>query len=211
MSGTIIIPAEYEGSVCEIKTPENVFITTARVSSIAPDKIKFQIKSRAFKSVRFGSRVKISIINSRLGFRVIEGKVYTYSFGTLTLTDIFSIVEKERRKSLRVDINSSSKATFENSYTGRRTFADILIKNMSLNGVKFTSNQHFDMGSQITFGVELGRRKYMDLTCTIIRRGSEVSGGAMSYIGRLNNAEKQEEEICSFLLQKQGELYNKSK
>lgn len=211
MSGTVTIPAEYEGSVCEIKTTENIFITTARVSSVAPDKIKFHIKSRAFKSVRFGSRVKISIINSKLGFRVIEGKVFTYSFGTLTLTDVNSLVEKERRKSLRVDINASSKATFENAYTGKYALADIQIKNMSLNGVKFTSNHHFDMGSQVTFSVDLGRRKYMDLSCTIIRRGSDAAGSAMSYIGRLNNASKYEEDICSFLLQKQGELYNKSK
>lgn len=210
MSGTVI-PSEYEGSLCEIKTIENVFITTARVSSVSSERIKLQIKGKAFRSVRFGSRVKVSIINAALGFRVIEGKVFTYSFGTLTLVDIFSIVEKERRKSLRVDMNTSSKAYFDNTYTGKQESADIVIRDMSMFGVRFTSRHHFDMGSQITFGLDLGRRKFMELSCSVIRRGSEASGGEMSYIGRLNNAARQEEEICSFLFQKQGELYNKSK
>lgn len=205
------IPVEYEGSLCEIKTTENTFITTARVSSVSPDKIKFQVKGKAFRSIRFGTRLKISIINSRIGFRVIEGKVFTYSFGTLTVTDIFNIVEQERRKSLRVDMNVTTKATFENNYTGKTAFTDITIRNMSANGVKFTSRQHFDMGSNIIFSLDLKGRHFIDLSCTVIRRGSDVSGDSIGYIGKFNNALAREEEICSFLLQKQGELYNNSK
>lgn len=210
MTGNVI-PAEYEGSLCEIKTIENTFLTTARISSVSPDKMKFQVKGKAVRSVRFGTRLKINIINSRLGFRVIEGKVFTYSFGTLTVTDIFSIVEKERRKSLRVDMNVGTKASFENSFTGKTAFADITIKNMSVNGVKFTSRQHFDMGSTVLFSLDLKGRHVIDLSCTVIRRGAEVSDGDIGYIGKFGNASSREDEICSFLLQKQGELYGKSK
>lgn len=207
----MIIPAEYEGSVCEIKTTENTFITTARVSSVSSDKIKFSIKGRAFRSVSFGTRVKINIINSIHGFRVLEGKVFTYSFGTLTLTDIRSIAERERRRSLRVDINASAKAAYENTLTGRTSFVEITVRDLSLNGVKFTSRVRFDIGSRIIFGLDLGRTKYMDITCSVMRRGSESAGGEMSYVARLESESGQEDDICSYLLQKQGELYKKSK
>lgn len=210
MPGTII-PAEYEGSLCEIKTTENTFITTGRISSVASDKLKIQIKGKAFKSVRFGVRVKINIVNNRLGFRVIEGRVFTYSFGTLTLTDIFSIIDKERRKTYRVDMNMSSRAAFDNTYTGKADITDIIIRNMSLNGIKFTSRQHFDMGTVISFVLEIGRRKTVSLSCTIVRRGSEGNGGELSYIGRMINNSEHEDEVCSFLLQKQAEMFNKSK
>lgn len=207
----LIIPAAYEGSVCEIKTLENAFITTGRISSVTADRIKIQVKSKAFKSVPFGFRVKVNIVNSKLGFRVIEGKVYTYSFGTLTLTDVFGIVERERRSSFRVDMNLSSHAHYENNYTGKTTATDIIIKNMSINGVKFTSSHHFDMGSVVSFGVQLNRRKFVNLTCTIIRRASDGRSGNMCYIGKILNNSENEDAVCSFLLQKQGELLNHSK
>ena len=92
-----------------------------------------------------------------------------------------------------------------------KKYLEIIVKDMSINGVKFTSRHHFDMGTDLTFTLDLGRRKYMDVYCTVIRRGSDNSGESMSYIARLDNAAGREEEICSFLLQKQGELYNMSK
>ena len=210
MAGSVI-PAGYEGSVCEIKTTENTFITTGRISSVSGDKIKLHIKSKAFRSVPFGFRVKINIVNSKLGFRVIEGKVYTYSFGILTLTDIFGIVDKERRSSFRVDMNLALHARYENTYTGRAASADITIKNMSINGVKFTSSHHFDMGAVLSFGLQLNKRKYVDLTCRIIRRSSDGRNGSMSYIGRIVDNTENEDAVCSLLLQKQGELLNHAK
>ena len=210
MAGTII-PAEYEGSLCEIKTPENTFIATGRISAIASDKLKISVKGKAFKSVLFGSRIKINIINTSLGFRVIEGKVFTYSFGTLTLTDIFSLVEKERRRSFRVDMNMASRAHYENTYTGKADDTEIIIRNMSINGVKFTCRQPLDMGTVLSFQVQVNRRKQMELMCTIIRRGSEGSGNELSYIARLSGHGEREDEICSYLLQKQGEMFNKTK
>jgi hypothetical protein len=201
----------YEGSVCEIKTIDNTFLTTARVLLFTSDKIKLEVRSRALKSVAFGSRLKINIINSKLGFRAVEGSVFTYSFGELTLTDIYSLAESERRKSLRVYMNTAARAVFDSEIPGKKSHAEIIVKDMSINGVKFTSRHHFDMGTDLTFTLDLGRRKYMDVYCTVIRRGSDNSGESMSYIARLDNAAGREEEICSFLLQKQGELYNMSK
>ncbi len=210
MSGTTI-PREYEGSLCEIKTSENTFITTARLSAVSPDRVKCHIKGKAFRSVRFGTRVKVNIINSKLGLRVIEGKVYTYSFGTLTLTETVCLVESERRKTFRVDMNMTVRAVYENGFTSRSDSAEITIKNMSINGVKFTSPQHFDMGTKLNFRLELSRRNAADIGCTVIRRGSEASGGQMSYIARLTGTNGSEDEICAYLLQKQGELYGKTR
>lgn len=210
MTGTVL-PREYVGSVCEIKTSENTFITTGKISAVAADKIKISVKGKALKSVPYGYRVKMNIFNSKMGFRVIEGKVYTSGFSSVSITDVCSIIEKERRKSFRVDMNMASKAFFDNTYTGRYSSTEIIIKNMSLNGIKFTSRHHFDMGTVLNFGIQLNRRKSMDLECTIIRRGAEGTGGQMSYIGKIINSSENEDAVCSFLLQKQGEMLNNSK
>ena len=207
----IKIPNEYEGSICEIKTTDNTFITTARVASLASDKVKVSVKNRAVKSLAFGTRIKINIINSKLGFRAVEGSVFTYSFGELTITDVYSIAESERRKSLRVYMNTSARAVFDSEIPGKKSHAEIIVKDMSINGVKFTSRQHFDMGTDLLFTLDLGRRKYMDINWTVIRRGSESGSEGLSYIARLDNPAGREDEICSFLLQKQGELYNMSR
>ncbi|WP_044976372.1 PilZ domain-containing protein [Ruminococcus sp. HUN007] len=204
----IRIPNEYEGSVCEIKTTDNAFITTARIASLSSDKVKLSVKNRAVKSLAFGTRIKINIINSKLGFRAVEGSVFTYSFGELTVTDVYSIAESERRKSLRVYMNAFARAVFDSDVPGKKAHAEIIVKDMSMNGVKFISRQHFDMGTALLFTLDLGRRKYMEISCTVIRRGSESTGEGMCYIARLNNPAGREDEICSFLLQKQGELYN---
>lgn len=206
-----VIPREYEGSICEIKTSENTFITTGKISAVADDKIKLSVKGKELRSLPFGFRVKLNIINSKLGFRVIEGKIFTSGLGSVTLTDLFSVIEKERRKYFRVDMNMASNAFFDNAYTGKSSGAEIIIKNMSLNGVKFTSRHHFDMGTVVSFGLQLNRRKHMDLTCTIIRRGAEGVNGYMSYIARIIHTTENEDAVCSFLLQKQGEMLNKAR
>ena len=166
---------------------------------------------KAVKSLAFGTKIKINIINSKLGFRAVEGSVFTYSFGELTITDVYSIAESERRKSLRVYMNTSARAVFDSEIPGKKSHAEIIVKDMSINGVKFTSRQHFDMGTYLLFTLDLGRRKYMDINCTVIRRGSESGSEGLSYIARLDNPAGREDEICSFLLQKQGELYNMSR
>ena len=207
----VLLPGEYEGSVCEIRTVDNTFICTGRISSIESDKIKITVKSRQFKSIPFGFRIKINVISSKMGLRVIEGKVFTYTLGTVTITDIKSIVEGERRKYFRVDMNMTSNAFFENSFTGKITGTQIIIKNMSLNGIKFASRSHFDMGAVVNFNLQISHRKNMELTCTVIRRGNDGVNGYMSYIGRILNSSEHEDDVCSFLLQKQGEMINNTK
>lgn len=210
MAGTVI-PREFEGSVCEIKTADNTFITTGKIASIASDKIKISVKSKQLRSLPFGYRIKLNIFNSKHGMRVIEGKLFTSGLGSVTLTDIFSLIEKERRKYFRVDMNMPSNVVFDNSLTGRPATAEIIIKNMSLNGVKFFSRQYFDMGAVIIFDLEINRRKSVEMICTIIRRGAEGSNGYMGYIGKLANKSENEDAIISFLLHKQGEMLNHSK
>ena len=207
----IDIPKEYEGSVCEIKTTDNTFITTARIAELSSDKVRVSVKNRAVKSLAFGARIKINIINSKLGFRAVEGSVFTYSFGELTVTDVYSIAESERRKSLRVYMNAAARAVFDSEIPGKKSHAEIIVKDMSMNGVRFLSRQHFDMGTSLMFTLDLGRRKYMEIICTVIRRGPGTSAEGMGYIARLDNPAGREDEICSFLLQEQGELYNMSR
>lgn len=206
-----VIPKDYVGSVCEVKTSENAFITTGKLTSIKSDSIKISMKGKDIASIPFGIKLKVNIFNSKKGFRVVSGKVFTSSKGELCLTEISSIIQQERRKYFRVDMNMPSTAIYKNTFAGKTARADIVIRNISVSGIKFSSRQHFDMGTVLTFSIPINRRKHIDLTCTIIRRGADGVNGYMSYIGRILPDSEKEDAICSFLLQKQGEMMNLNK
>ena len=136
MAGSVI-PAGYEGSVCEIKTTENTFITTGRISSVSEDKIKLHIKSKAFRSVPFGFRVKINIVNSKLGFRVIEGKVYTE-----TNLENLECIPKIHKNKLKENLCYNVKKQLEYQIPVSARIVDAKEKyNVSKNMIEYVCNQ----------------------------------------------------------------------
>lgn len=101
----MVIPSEYVSSICEIKTMNNNLVATGMVTEITEEYIEISIKSGVMTKIRYGSEVKINVFNSRLGFRVLVGSVYTSSRDFVTIMDIASILDYERRHFFRVDID----------------------------------------------------------------------------------------------------------
>ena len=70
------ISYEYEYSICEIKTKENVLLAVGMIKEIGEDYIKISEKNNnSLQLVRCGTEVKINIINSKHGFRALSGEV----------------------------------------------------------------------------------------------------------------------------------------
>lgn len=101
----MVIPSEYVSSICEIKTMDNNLVATGMVSVISDEYMEISIKSCIRSIIRYGSEVKINIFNSKYGFRVLVGNVYTSSSEFVRLIDITSILDYERRHFFRVDLD----------------------------------------------------------------------------------------------------------
>lgn len=206
------IPAEYTGSLCEIKTMENALVSTGRIKEIAAKYIKISNRNKDLEIVDYGTLLKINVFNTQQGFRVIVGNVYTSSKVELSIVSIVSLVETERRNFFRVDMNYDTKAVFmESSKASRATEVDISIKDMSLSGIRFVSKYRFETGMYIKTRMTLNKKKDVNIQCRIVRIISEEVDGMKNYgceIIHDTNDNDDTDIFCSFLFQKQREFLN---
>lgn len=101
----MVIPTEYVSSICEIKTMDNNLIATGIIDEITGEYIEIGIKSGKISATHFATEVKINVFNSRLGFRVLVGNVYTSSMDFIRVIDVNNILDYERRHFFRVDLD----------------------------------------------------------------------------------------------------------
>lgn len=206
------IPAEYTGSLCEIKTMENALVATGRIKEIAPKYIKIANRNKDLQIVDYGTLLKINVFNTQQGFRVIVGNVYTSSKVELSIVSIVSLVDTERRNFFRVDMNYDTKAVFrENSSSRGTTEADITVKDMSLSGIRFVSRYRFETGMFIKTSMTFNKKRNVTIQCRIVRIISEESDGMINYGCEIihDTSDNDDTDVfCSFLFQKQREFLN---
>lgn len=205
------IPDEYTGSLCEIKTMENALISTGRIKEISAKYIKIANKDKDMQIVDYGTLLKINVFNTKLGFRVLVGNVYTSSRAELSIVSIVSIVDCERRNFFRVDMSLNSKAVFtENANGGKTDETYIIIKDMSLSGLRFISKYSFQTGMLIMVEAKLSRKKDTSIWCRIVRIiNEEDNEGYINYGCEIIHSTGDNDDtdtLCSFLFQKQREF-----
>lgn len=208
----LVFPKEYEGSVCEIKTMENALIATGRIKDIAPKFIKIVNKNKDLQIVDYGTLIKINVFNTKLGFRVLVGNVYTSTKGEISIVSIVSLVDHERRNFFRVDMNLEAKALFRRNEKERRPAeVDVRIKDMSLSGIRFATTHQFEPDTLVIVEVVLTKRRPSSLQCRIIRQIGEQDGETHQYGCELiydDSNHDATDALCSFLFQKQREFLN---
>lgn len=204
------IPVEYEGSLCEIKTVRNTLIATGRIHKITRSGVQIRDKNNEMSILRFGESVKINVFNTKLGCKVYVGAVYTSTKDQLYLTDVVSLMEHERRNFFRVDMNQVLKAQYiQNSYEPSSGVTEIVLKDMSLNGIRFLCHVHLGRMTLVNIDVDIGKRKPIGLQYRIVRILGE-NKGLVTYGCELVsdiNASKSD-ALCSFLFKKQREFLN---
>ncbi|MEA4894332.1 MAG: PilZ domain-containing protein [Oscillospiraceae bacterium] len=100
--------------MCEIKTMDNEFLAIGRISAVMNDEKSIEIVScdgGSLPSMRYETKVKISIVGSKSGFLGLEGYVYIAHSSFWRLYDVSSLGENERRGYFR--IKNSSHAEVE--------------------------------------------------------------------------------------------------
>ena len=204
------IPAEYEGSVCEIKTIENKLVATGHIREVAPKYIKIANRHNELKVVDYGMPIKVNIFNTELGFRVIIGVIYTSSKYEMSIISIENLVDTERRNYFRVDMDIKFKASYRpDPASDRMKDIEILVKDMSLSGLRFVSDLKFEKGTEIWVTMIFSKTKNAVLKCRILRIFEDEENSISSYGCEIVHDSKNNEgtdAFCAFLFRKQREF-----
>lgn len=203
------IPIEYEGSVCEIKTMENELVATGTINVISEKYIIMRSKHKDFPLVDYGNLIKVNVFNTRQGFRVMVGNVYTSTSAELSIVSIVSLVDHERRNFFRVDLEMPTTMRVTLPGQSREQEITVTVKDMSLSGLRFQSKERMPEGTPFFIELNLVKRKTFVLEYKIVRIISEDVHNNIQYGCLLTSADNDGTDcLCSFLFQKQREFLN---
>ncbi len=203
-----VIAKGYEGSVCEIKTMENALIAVGKIKEVTSKYVKITNKKKELIIVDYGTRIKVNIFNTRLGFRVLMGNVYTSTKSEISLVSMISLVDRERRNFFRVDMNLEAKAVYKKTAMDMYpTESEINILDMSLSGIKFKIQNHLDLGRIVNIELALNKKRISCFQCRILRIIDTNESDKYIYgCEFLHNQMEDTDVLCSFLFQKQREF-----
>lgn len=205
----LVVPNAYEGSLCEIRSPQNTLIALGKIKEVRGNIITIASKNEDFLPMSTNYEVLINIINTKYGFLSFIAKVYTSSRLEITISNFKLVTDSERRKNFRVDMNVRVKVRFEKNLIGKRFGeAEITIKDMSMTGIRFDCSEKFSRDTIISFQMDIGRREPVFLQYKIIRFIGETKYFASfgcQLEGQPNN------DLISYLFKKQAELIGKNR
>lgn len=203
------LPKEYKGSLCEIRSLQNALIALGIIKEISGSIITISNKDEEFLPMSTNYEIKLNVINTKHGFVSFKAKVYTSARTEITISNITLITDNERRQNFRVDLNMRVMVHFEKNLIGKRFGdAEILIKDMSITGIRFDSVEKFSRDTIISFEMDIGRKNPVFLEYKIIRYIGETryaSSFGCRIEGKPNNA------LVAFLFRKQAELLGTKK
>lgn len=206
------IEQDYAESVCEIKTMDNLLMAIGKVKEVTDKYVKLYSKKKELRIMNFGEALKVNIFNTKLGFKVIVGNVYTSTRGELSMINISVLTDKERRNFFRVDMELDAKVIYRKR--GPSKEADVKVLDMSLSGLRFKSELEFAQGSIVSLVLKLtsngrGIGKEFTFPCEIVRIIPNEDENMFQYGCRYtgDNADSSD-ALCSFLFKKQRESLN---
>ena len=209
------ITNEYAQSVCEIKSMENMLVAIGRIKRVTDEYIKIYNGKNELRVLNFGEELKINIFNTKLGFKVVVGKVYTSTEGELTVADVSMLTDRERRNFFRVDMELEAKVIYRDR--GPSHELDVTVLDMSLSGLRFKADHEFKEGTIVSIEVDLridkkSRSKIETFPCKIVRAIEDERKNELQYGCEFTHEpDEASDSLCSFLFKKQREFLNSRK
>lgn len=201
------ISEEYLSSVCEVKTISNELVATGAITEITPDYIQISDRGSTMLALRFGSTVKINIFNSRLGFRVLEGKVYLSTQQFLRVVELNSLLDREQRSSFRVRTNIRGKVFRAGELSRSVQGTPIVVEDLSVGGALLRSSERFGRGEHLVVQFMLVNLM-MQLGGVVCRVGAEENGSTKYGFAFDAIPEAQQDALCAYLFRRQREQLN---
>ncbi|NLK70673.1 MAG: PilZ domain-containing protein [Clostridiales bacterium] len=200
------ISYEYEYSICEIKTKENVLLAVGMIKEIGEDYIKISEKNNnSLQLVRCGTEVKINIINSKHGFRALSGEVFTSTSKEMKIVNVLKLADHDRRNFFRVDMELDAFIFLNNDNSKIKKKIPVVIRDMSLCGLRIEVNCDIDIDSTIMVELILKEKK-LCYTCKIVRLINRDEKHLSQYgCEFIFNKYDDRDSLWSYLFKKQSE------
>lgn len=215
----IPLSEKYEGSICEIKTERNDLLLTGVIGAIDDDGIDvIGADQERLPLVPYQKTVKISVFNTKLGFRMMMGMVYLSTDRFLRLVEIETLKDFERRTFFRVNIKITAnlyRIEMETDERGVRKEVrkmdeplEVEIENVSLSGLLFATQVPFFMGdiAEIEFMIF---KTPLSMKCRICRIEEASEDGERYGCQFFDYTERQSDILCRDLFQLQRMEINK--
>lgn len=209
------IVKEYAESVCEIKTMNNTMIAVGKIMDVTEKYVRIYNNKNELRVLSFGEQIKVNIFNTKLGFKVIVGYVYTSTRGELSLINSSVLADKENRNFFRVDMDIDAKIIFRRR--GPSHEIDVKVVDMSLSGLRFKSEHKFEVGTIVSAVIDLrldkkSPSKEHTFPCKIVRIITEENKKEIQYgCAFTGNHDDLSDSLCSFIFKKQREFLNSRK
>jgi hypothetical protein len=151
-----------------------------------------------------GTLVKINVFKPGTEIMVCIGNVYISESTELSIVNVISLVNSEKRSFFRVATSIKTTAAYRPSPKDvYPTETEITILDMSLNGLKFKTAAELEENTVVGVKLDLKNKKTLVLSCEVVRLIGEKKDGFQKYGCRIIDDEGTwSEEICAFLFER---------
>lgn len=208
------ISKSYIGSLCEIKTINNNLLTSGYIEVINDEYIEIRFREDIKMLIQADILVKVSIINEKLGFKVIVGKVYVGTNDFVRIIEVVTLMDFEKREFFRINIFEHASlylnpVTADETFYTREPSVKILINNISLNGVYFISKDKFNIGTKLYLLLEITSGRIV-FPCIVQRLTNEIEDKWGHGCEFVDYNQRQSDQLYKFIFEKQLEFLKKN-
>lgn len=204
------IPLEYISSVCEVKTLENDLVCTGTINDVTDDYIEITDRTGKMPGVMYGLEVKVNIYNSKQGFRVVVGTVYTSSDQFIRLVDISNILDYERRHFFRVEtkmfgyMKPAVRPMSEDEPEEER----VTVRDISLGGALIETENELHIGDRFKLRLNLAHNSVV-FSCAVRRIKDSPESKHLYGCAFDGYSDFQSNILCAYIFQRQKEHIHK--
>jgi hypothetical protein len=168
------ISEQYLNSPCEVCSMENSLILLGYISSFLEDGIQIESKEDKMPIIHCNTPVKIRVMNSKLGFRILVGRVYLSTDSLLRVVEVQDCMDYEKRKFFRVRVDTVAEAIPVPPVTENEENTEpirpirVEIRDISLSGLFFISGLEMSIGDQLIVNLSI-YDTVISLVCKVVR------------------------------------------
>lgn len=170
------ISEKYLLSPCEVRSMENAPILVGHIGKFVENGVQIVSKDDRLPVIHCNTTVKISVMNSALGFKILIGKVYLSTEEFLRVVDLQSAMEYEKRNFFRVKVNVEAEAFPVKAVTETGDAPSpahdpirVSIRDISLSGMFLATSCSMSIGDQLIVNLKL-YGTVVSLLCKVVRK-----------------------------------------
>jgi len=196
-----VIPEEYVNSICEVKSLQNTLLATGRLLEINDNSIKITNPGDTITVLKFGTRVKVNILNPDMNFMALVGNVYLSTPAIMEITDVCTLAEAEKRSFFRINTDLHGVVTYLSGEEKKKVH--VHIENISLCGALFSGKLQLNIGETVDLLIKL---PFVHVPLKAQVRRIETGDTKQKYgVEFVEPGERLIDQLWVFILQKQSE------